>query len=878
MKIRFGLSLDGQQGWHVKNTLGEVTVGPQGMLSILETQLGLLSEPVSQSRRVVQYLSCLKSLDHEGRFYHHTLAVDELGTAAELLSWRDKWYLHGWDGGVSKPNGRIKDIAEVEAMARCTVAPSEGERLSNVANMMKMRSPAISKVVLATPFDEFPKSWKAVLAALPAEHIPTNDDVYTDTFLGTLQERLRRVQHGDVFSHDDRLRYKVDGSVIFIRAETRLLAARWMADYLTHGVEDGVLVTSDSAALLDEVTVAAGKARHGLSESSAFRPVLQLLPMTLALLWAPLDFGVLINFLSHPVSPIRSYARRKIAVKIASQPGISGIRWEETLVQIDDYYGEDAALVREQIATWIDHIRYEQDVGVPIAVVIARTQKLGEYFRGRLNDADEAKRVSWHAGFAQTSAFIQTLEELERSGATVIRPHQLQKLLMHATSRGSNNPKLVAQVDSLSVVDDPAALIENFDHVIWWQPVMPNIPKPYPWSKIECQHLTDIGIELPDVSNMLDTLSAEWLNPILNARKQLLMILPPSDAEVHPIWQLIEHLVSDLEVIPAECILQGDDVLVRPEQVPHTPLPLLKRWWHFPAEASMLKSTSASYSSLELYLFNPYHWVLKYPARLRASNILSVSDGFQLEGSLAHRLIELFFSLPNALTMSESETVEWFEHAFPRLIAEEGAVLLMQGRRADLEKFRFHTKRALLALRTQFRAAEVNQVVSEQRFNGAFAGGSIIGYADLVTTNTQGKFAIVDMKWAGTTKYSSKLAENSYLQLGIYAELFRQKTETWPEIGYYILSDSKMLTRHDHYFPQSNAIKGKTEESTPHLWERFKVSYSWRSDLLKQGLVEVAMDNIEMTDESTPPEAGLTSETLNSNYNDFVNLAGWRQA
>lgn len=878
MKIRFGLQLDGQQGWHIKNTLGEAVVGPKGMLGILENQLGLVLEPVPQSRRVVQYLACLKALDHEGRFFHRTLQVDELGTAALLLEWRDFWYLHGWNGEVTNTGGRLKDLADVEVMARGKVAPSDGERLKLIASAMKSRTPAISKVLLTTPFSAFPKNWKEVLASLPSEDILAQDTNETSMFLGELQERLRRTQAGDVFNHEDRLPFRADGSVTIVRAETRLVAGRWLADYLGRGVDDGVLLASDSASLLDDVMVAAGQARHGLSESSAFRPALQLLPMSLALLWAPLDFNVLIAFLSHPVSPIRSYARRKIAGKIASQPGIGGIRWEETLTQIDAYYGEDAALVREQISTWIDHPRHEQDAGVPVVEVIARTQKLSDYFRGRLNDPDEAKRVSWHAGLAQTSAVLQTLEEIVQSGVSLIRPRQLQKLLTHATSRGSNNPKLVAQVDSLAVVDNPGALIESFDHVIWWQPVMPTIPKSYPWSKTECQRLTEHGIELPDVSAMLESLSAEWLNPILCAKKQLLIVLPPKDAEIHPVWQLLETLVADIAVRSVEDILHtsGDQSLSEP--VPHTPLPQLKRWWQLPTETTFLKNAHASFSSLEIYLFNPYQWVLKYPARLKASNILSISDGFQLEGSLAHRLVELFFELPDALTMTEAEVVAWFEDVFPQLIAEEGAVLLMLGRRSDLEKFRYHTRRSLLGLLTQFKSANVKRVESEREFNGIYPGGQILGYADLVTTNAQGKFAIVDMKWGGTKKYSTKLAENSHLQLGIYAELFRQQTSTWPDLGYYILVESKLLTQHSNYFPQSSIINRESEESTPQLWERFKVSNAWRGDLLKQGLIEVALDRIDATDESIPPENGLAVESLNPNYNDYANLAGWSQA
>lgn len=134
MKIHFGLQLDGQHDCHVRDSLGEITVGTNGMLGILEPQLGLIADIVPQSRRVVQYLDCLKRCDHKARFYHRSLEADELGTAATLLNWRDLWHLHGWDSEID--TGRLSDMADVERVARDKVAPSEGERRKSAGELV----------------------------------------------------------------------------------------------------------------------------------------------------------------------------------------------------------------------------------------------------------------------------------------------------------------------------------------------------------------------------------------------------------------------------------------------------------------------------------------------------------------------------------------------------------------------------------------------------------------------------------------------------------------------------------------------------------------------------------------------------------------------
>ena len=872
MKIRFGLQLDGQRGWHSKNSLGEITVGMNGMLDILETQLGLVADLLPQARRIAQYLDCLKKADHAMRFYHNSLEADELGTAATLLTWRDTWHLHGWTGRIDAGEVRLTDMAEVELLAQGRLSSSEGERLAAIVQMMEHRSPAIRSVTLVSALAHFPKRWQQVLSRLPVDQLPFAPQS-GELFLHTLQDRLQRAQAGEIFAPEDKLTFKNDGSMLVVRAETRLLASCWLADRISRGVEDGVLVAAD--ALLDEILVAAGEARHGMNESSAFRPALQLLPMALALLWAPLDFNVLTSFLSHPISPVRGYARRKLAAKFADQPGIGGAEWEKVLNDIAGHYGDEAAEVHEQITSWVDHLRFDRNCGVPLEQVMVRARKLAHYFHVRLIDQDEARRASWHAGFSQTSAFISALEQLQQSGMSVIRQRQLQKLLIEATARGSYNPKLLAETGAMGVVNDPAALIEPFEQVFWWQPVTGALLKSYPWSTVEIRSLAESGVELPEISTVLDRLALDWLRPVFAAHKQLVVVLPPREMEVHPAWQTIESLVTKIPEYSLEDLLTETGNALQ-GIVPHTPLPRLRRWWQLPENTPVPRMERESFSSLELFLFNPYQWLLRYPAALKASNLLSVSDGFLLEGKLAHALVEDFFALQNSLAMSDAEVSDWFAAAFPQIIATQGAVLLMDGRNADYEGLRYRLKRALFRLLAQIKAASVIAVQPEMELNGIFPGGHVHGYADLVMTNQHGQQAIIDMKWGGSKKYSQKLVENTHLQLGIYAELLRQKTGSWPETGYFILSEAKLFAQ--HYFPDSTPVVKKIDESTPQLWARFVETYAWRNELLKQRQLEVVLASSIPDEEFETPETGLKPEFLNPAYNDYLTLAGWRQS
>lgn len=637
---------------------------------------------------------------------------------------------------------------------------------------------------------------------------------------------------------------------------------------------DGLIVSPAEGALLDGIVVAADGARQGFRDASPFRPTLQVLPLALEIIWEPLNFYGLLQFLTHPVCPVPAYARRKLAGKLADKPGIGGESWESVLKEIDEHYAERAGDMRKTIKLWVEHFRYEQESGAPIDEVLARVKRLTEYFRARLADTDRAARVAFNAGFGQCKACGDALDGLLKQGVTTIRLRQLQKLVAQATAHGSENPMLEPEVGSLMSVTDPAAAIEAFDRVLWWQFGMPGLPANYPWSVDEIVDLQSAGVMLPPLSDVLDRTARDWLKPILAARKELILVLPPKGVEVHPVWLMIEALIAKVPITPLEAILTEEDANHPP--VPHTPLPVRRRWWQLPEELDIQKKGRDSFSSLELLLFNPYQWLLKYPAALRPSRILSVSNDFLLYGNLAHSLVEKFFNQAASLAVSDSDFLAWFSIEFDHIVLEEGAVLLMPGRRSDLESFRIRLCESMCQLRLQLKVAGIVEVQPELELTGHYAGGEIVGYADLVLAKDSGEKAIVDMKWAGVKKYPEKLKENRQLQLAIYGELLRQTNGVWPAVAYYILDGGKLFAIDNHFFPSAQTVHRTNDENLAQLWLRFVETWKWRQTQINTRQFEVVLDGVAEDDDSVAPENGISVEVLPPEYNDYLSLAGWQ--
>ena len=163
MHVKFGLHFDGLQPQRPTNAAGMVTLGPSGLLGVLETRLGLPPPMVHPSEAAFAYLQCLRAASAESRFFHRSLLVDPVNVARTLLGWRARWYEASWDGTFPDTAPvRLADMAAVEALARNNVPPSPGERLGRVAAALGERAAGIDCVELVRQ-----ANWQKVGGASP---------------------------------------------------------------------------------------------------------------------------------------------------------------------------------------------------------------------------------------------------------------------------------------------------------------------------------------------------------------------------------------------------------------------------------------------------------------------------------------------------------------------------------------------------------------------------------------------------------------------------------------------------------------------------------------------------------------------------------------
>jgi hypothetical protein len=510
MIVTFGLNLDHRLPYIPKSCIGEVTVGPMGMLSILETQLGLAGKQTSQATRIVQYRGAPEAVGGPKCFYHRSFTTDAIGVARMLLNWRDQWYLAGWDGTIGKEGGAgLKDMVAVEKAAVGNLGLSPGERLRSVLGALKHRCTQIKAVNVVDGLGVFPYMWQQVLIAMGAEIRETfsnkSPSASAKTDLGRLQRYLYK--QDDISDH----KLSQDKSVIVIRAGSRQTSARLIAEYHRKKSSENfhlAVMAGGFGHLLDECFETIGSPILGISTNSPLRPIPQVLSLVLSLVRQPLSPLVLLQFLTHPVCPIRRRISARLAKTVAEHPGIGGPAWIETIEQaMSDERGkfgvsdERVADIRRDIDFWLNSPWYEPEAGAFVSALIERCAKLMVWL-GLLAGVTEDSSSAVLAGSAHSEATeaITALQVLEGQGITRISRRQVEKLIDEVSIFGSAIPDRPAECGHLPFTDSPAAFIEPVDMVFWCDFSEPTLPMSPPWFEEEINALTKQGVHLPAFS------------------------------------------------------------------------------------------------------------------------------------------------------------------------------------------------------------------------------------------------------------------------------------------------------------------------------------------------------------------------------------------
>jgi len=819
MKITFGMYLDGTS-WSEKDaSIGELQLGPSGMLSLLETQFGLTGPTIHPAYRINGYLQRLVASDKEKAWFHKSLIADPWSTARQMLAWRDELIVAGWEGQSSASDSpRIQALAELERI-NLPLSPGRGDRLRAVLKQLEESdSSKISDVRLQDDKKLLPPVWQQIFNQL--KHIGVSVELSSNTLQPKRTSNLAAAQaylSGE--SPTEELSDK-DESLIMVKAADEWEAAENMARWLVAERDDNqevAIIYGTDTYILDQALRRHGLPEIGGSKSSRWRAALQVLPLVLANAWKPVDIGRVVELLSLPLAPIPNYASYHLFRALRKEPGVGGPAWKTALVDIEIEFKKraeekgkkDGEKKAHQLVANINNFlvtdRYLPDTGIPDSALIRRCQWVIEWLAWRIGKDPMLKEVVGHA---------REMQEIVKGRGKIPRV-EVERILDTVIGVGSVTPDRFQQAAPWKVYEHPGQITKPIKTVIWWGFTEPLLHMPVYWSESERANLKRSNTIIEESKTYRAREAEAWRRGFLQAEERFLMFNPGhingEPAYEHPFWDEISSAVAvihpeatDEDILSfiarkSKNLYDGDHwqlagrscdppkVLKVPPR-PHTDTFAISR-------EMFLKPKSLSYTQMNTMIGCPMSWILQYQAKLRVSDTLSLPTGNTMIGTFCHRIVQELYSDPDNRWTPKDAKAKALQ-LYDSMVGFMASELLLEGNKLDNDRYRLAIGDAVEQLVMTIERLDLSVEKSEAKIEGDFEGIPFIGFADLLLRDKEGHLFVLDLKWSSSANYhKDQIEEGSALQLASYAWITRPaEGARWTDSGYFMLAQGKLLS------------------------------------------------------------------------------------
>jgi len=838
MNIVFGMYLDGTEWNQQQASLGELQLGPAGLLSLLETQLGLTGIVAHPAQRINEYMQWLEQADSSDAWFHESLQQDAWSTSKQMLAWRDELIGAGWNGLASKAvSPRLHALANVEA-TDLPLALGREDRLQAVLSALKAEgggSIAIATIYSQEPFELLPPVWNKLFARLKSsgvcvKHAFCESNTIASSNLSQVRAAFVNADHPAAMNAEDH-------SLILLKAADEWEAAEHIATWLAADTanNDQVTIICDSSSdILDQALVRQGLPKLGSAVNSQWRAVLQVLPLVLVNAWKPVDIHRLVELLALPVSPVPRFAARHLLEAVSSEPGIGGDAWRSALNNITT---ERAKIAEKESKTWVDHEafvqeldemlalnRFDPEEGIKEANLNQRCQWVIEWL---------AKQVEYNPILIEAMSHAREMQKLAMGKGYLSRV-TVERMLDSVIATGSTAPDRFQQAAPWSVVSHPKQITTKRGTIIWWGFYDQGQSPAVYWSHTERSYLESQGAELETTATYRLREADAWQQSIRQADDALIFVTPErmhGDAVFHhPFWDEVRNAAakSDDEDEVTSCLIRCCDELQQKGNKQKgkkqagqwqlagrsMPLSMVEPFIQSVAQGDADIASDAvhnipvqavhapkhlSYSQMSSMIACPMKWALHYHAHLRVPAPMAVPTGNQMIGSFTHRIIEALYAEPVKQWDADdaaAKAVELYDQFLPSMASE----LMLDGHELDNQRYREAVAQAVRLLVEAIDQGGLTVIRAEQKLEGALTVNDtaipFVGFADLMLRDAKGKLFVLDLKWSGSSNYRKKeIEEGSALQLATYAWLLRDKNrDAWAEGGYFMLAQGELLS------------------------------------------------------------------------------------
>lgn len=822
-----------------REVLNETLGGPESLLSWLETQLGLSVPPTPRAVRVAAYAAALETAARPE--FSLSLKADRWATAAALLDRRDELLLSGWKGVASECSPSVvRALASVECIWHSNFL-SEAERLCRVDDALAAgQELPPHQCRLVDTVEVWPAAWQRVLSRLTT----VNDSAPCPLAPGF--STLRAMQ--EALLAGERAELASDGSFRQVRTRSASAAVEFVAAVLARdrsGLPRTVIVCEedDLALRLDGALHRLGVPTMGATGWSVAHPVLQVLPLTLAMSWTPIDPAAVLAFLTLPVSPIPRFAARRLAEALTKEPGVGSSEWDKAVFELvagapaSTEIGEvgvepsrDEAL-RQRLRAWFEGDGAPRGGTIPTTLIRQRCGMVAQWAAGRAAALEQNGDTT--PGLVEALKVVagqaSLLGELAECQGSALSEPQLNRLLGDVLTPGMEcqlHPEAEGgplRVRSLSEIGGPV------DRLIWLGPVTEASGGGL-WSASQIRELRAAGIDVDDGSRALAARRDAEVRGFCDVRQAVLVVMMPLAEEQrwHPVWlaaraRMVEAQREEPPVLE-DLIAGGDMTPLEPFVIgcaDFTAEPPPGRWalWAIPG-GLLRERDQVSATELEDRLACPLKWVFRHQAFLYRAFTAELPDEHRLKGAFAHRVLERALGGDRPLPTAD-EGVARVLRVFDERLALDAAPLAQPNRKLAAQQFRRELERATRLLLEGLARGGYRIVGFEVPLEGVALDRPLTGRMDCLAQREGGAEAVIDFKYSGRTKFQEALKDGRAVQLATYAHGRQQVTGSVPAVAYLILSDGLLCT------PSASVLAGAGVEAVVagpaihEVWLRF---------------------------------------------------------
>lgn len=600
MHIRFGLMF--QETTYPEFVEGfEHSFSTSSFLVWAEQQLGLEKTRPQEHLRIEQYRQILESyLDvNPQAFFANSFKADSFSSADLLLKMRDELLLTAWDFSVQEgmPT-RLRQFVTIEQYAIGKLEAGFSERFLAVENALKIQTLPLQELHLNEPLNLMPLHWQRLFKALANQgvllkqiELSMPNSLSQKTDLDVFKDRILKAEQAE------NIALKADGSLLILQANHDTDAAYFLAKWRRENSDFSpvLLLDRQKSKTLDIAMIQEGLPSFGLQSISLARPMAQLLKLSTAFLWEPIDVYKILEFLSLPNKPIQHSLARNLADAIAKRPGLFGALWMSTVARFfakmrDDIkekqskgeavYEDEKNLknAEQQYEFWFSkRLRFSRRQGVPVKECV----HLFEYiYKWAAQEIDTLKeRIRNYEEIITKQLFKDEVDLLRLRSK--IESSQQSQISLNALRIQSERLLQVMEVYAIKenvrlsplelerimkALEEPAPLILRPKEVGYWQyfthtsTITASTESLLWWNFVDTPKSALFSIWYPQERLYLDTLAYSldameqkqelsiWQNKrtLAAVEKQLILVIPKTvegqNTAPHPFW-------CDLEAI-----------------------------------------------------------------------------------------------------------------------------------------------------------------------------------------------------------------------------------------------------------------------------------------------------------------------------------------